>query len=105
MTNKELAVQLLNMIDRTNPQTDIMISTVMRLLDEPEQTEPVEEKKEPVQKAPAKKPKNAAPKKELDWGKAKACFDAGWDLAKIADEIGCTVAGVKYHFKKEGLLK
>lgn len=33
-------------------------------------------------------------RKKLDWGKIKALHDAGWSHAKIADEMGCTVATV-----------
>ena len=104
MTNKELAIHLIKLLKVKDGQDMVLIDAVIKLLGEtdPEQTHP---KAEPVKakKEPAKK--TASKKKDIDWGKGKACFNAGWDLAKIADELGCSVQGVKYHFQKEGLLK
>lgn len=107
MTNKEMAIELLNMIPGDDEQTQTLISAAMRLLKEPDPEAPsikAPAKPEPKQEsaAPVKK---RGPRKKLDWGKAKACYAAGWDIAKIADELGCTSQAVRLHFQKEGLLK
>lgn len=52
---------------------------------------------------PEKKPKNKAVPKGLDHGKIIALRKAGWSVAKIADEMQCTQASIKYHLDKEGI--
>ena len=42
-------------------------------------------------------------RKPFDAGKMKALLDGGWPVAKIADEMGCSVATIYDHMKKEGL--
>ena len=87
MTNKELAIELLDMIPRDDVKTAVLINAVMRLLDEPDQAEPKVKKK-------------TGRKKEIDWGKADACRKAGWSVPKIADELKCSEAAVYNHFKE-----
>lgn len=48
---------------------------------------------------PAPKPKNY---KGLDVGKIKALRNAGWSLAKIADEMGCAPQTVANKLKEVG---
>lgn len=72
------------------------------------------EKPEPVEPAPEKKPGRPKKKKEdpepekvipLDRGKIKALYTAGWSMAKIADEMGCTYQRIDQILKEEGLKK
>ena len=54
---------------------------------------------------PSKDKPKAAPKKRkpFDTGKMKACLNAGRSVAWIAEEMGCSVATIYDHMKKEGL--
>ena len=48
--------------------------------------------------------KNGRPLKgELDDGKIKALREAGWSVAKIADEFGCVEQTIYNHLKDIGL--
>jgi DNA invertase Pin-like site-specific DNA recombinase len=48
--------------------------------------------------------KNGRPiKGELDDGKIKALREAGWSVAKIADEFGCVEQTIYNHLKDMGL--
>ena len=48
--------------------------------------------------------KNGRPiKGELDDGKIKALREAGWSVAKIADEFGCVEQTIYNHLKDIGL--
>ena len=60
---------------------------------------------EPAPSKPKKEAPKPAPKKRkpFDTGKMKALLDGGWPVAKIADEMGCSVATIYDHMKKEGL--
>ena len=60
---------------------------------------------EPAPSKPKKEAPKAAPKKRkpFDTGKMKALLDGGWPVAKIADEMGCSVGTIYDHMKKEGL--
>lgn len=72
------------------------------------------EKPKPAEPAPEKKPGRPKKKKEdpepekvipLDRGKIKALYTAGWSMAKIADEMGCTYQRIDQILKEEGLKK
>ena len=59
-------------------------------------------------KATASPTAKAQPKgrrKAIDWPKAEACRKAGWDYAKIADELGCSYNSVYNHFNTKGATK
>ena len=60
---------------------------------------------EPTPSKPKKETAKPAPKKRkpFDTGKMKALLDGGWPVAKIADEMGCSVGTIYDHMKKEGL--
>lgn len=79
---------------------------------------PIKEEKKEEPKAPALKvevveEKKAEPKKAtkkatgrkstVDKGKIKACFEGGWPIAKIADEMGLDKSTITYHLKNMGL--
>lgn len=78
-----------------------------------ENPEPVVPEKEEAP-APKKKPGRPKKKKEepepekvipLDRGKIKALYTAGWSMAKIADEMGCTYQRIDQILKEEGMKK
>ena len=48
------------------------------------------------EKPAAEKPKE----KKLDHGKIIACHKAGWPVAKIADEVGCSGPTVRAHITR-----
>ena len=55
-----------------------------------------------------KKPKGSTAHKRLDVGKIMALYNAGWNLPKIADEMGVATTTIHYHIKKlrqEGKVK
>jgi len=57
----------------------------------------------PKPKAEKKAKVKPAGKPEIDEGKIRVLKAAGWSVAKIADEIGCSEQTVANHLKKEGL--
>lgn len=67
---------------------------------EEEQTEPIQEEpkeEEPVKKAPRKR------SKPLDKGKVGALYKAGWNVAKIADEMRCNQSSIYRVIREMGL--
>ena len=99
MTNKEMAVELLNLISADDPKKKVLVDAVLFLLDEPEKT-PAPSKKPDEPKA---EPKKRGRKPSIDWGKAKACRKAGWSVPKIADELQCSEQTIYAKFKEEGI--
>lgn len=60
--------------------------------------EPEPEKSKPKKATKTKPKKKEEPKpKNIDVGKLWALRDAGWSVAKIADELRCTENNVRYH--------
>ena len=62
--------------------------------------------KAPVQTPAAVETADATPKptrRAIDWKKAQALRDAGWDYKKIADEIGSTYASVYAKLNKKSI--
>lgn len=51
-------------------------------------------------KEPEAKPSKRGRKRKFDLGKAKACYDLGWPLKKIAEELGCTEQTVRNNLAK-----
>ena len=58
-----------------------------------------EEVEKAVVKANAKARRDA-----IDYGKVRALWDAKWNVAKIADEIGCSEQSIRNYLKKEGII-
>lgn len=75
--------------------------------EKPETSEPAPEP-EPKKK-PGRQKKKEDPEPEqvipLDRGKIKALYTAGWSMAKIADEMGCTYQRIDQILKEEGMKK
>lgn len=72
-------------IDRALPaQPTMRISTSPAIIETPE-----------TPKAAIRK----APRKEVDWGKAKALRDAGWSYDKIGEELRISGVTVSAHLK------
>lgn len=96
ITNIDVVKDLLKYIGEDIERDKILAKTCMDLLDEAE-----------PKATPKAEPKPAEPKKKprVDHGKICACYKAGWSIAKIADEVGCTDASVRLHLKQEGLIK
>ena len=61
----------------------------------------------PVKEQKPKPENKQEPKKtgrpKLDTGKMVACRKAGWSIAKIADEMGCTQQTVANHLHEAGV--
>ena len=83
--------------DRVLAQAAIVI--LGRLI--PPQPEP-----EPVpdpEPEPKPKPEKTRGRKPFDTGKLRALRNAGWSVAKIADEMGVSEQTIRNHMKKEGI--
>lgn len=74
-----------------------------------EKPKPAEPASEPKPKKKPGRPKKKDPEPEkvipLDRGKIKALYTAGWSMAKIADEMGCTYQRIDQILKEEGAKK
>ncbi len=70
-------------------------------------TDDKEEEPEPVQEVPEAEPAKPAPKKTprkiIDKGKVGALYKAGWNVAKIADEMRCNQSTIYKTIKELGL--
>ena len=63
---------------------------VVRIRGSEKPTEPKKPKPKPV----------PVERKKLDHGKILALSEAGWSVAKIADEMGCSEQSVRNHLEK-----
>ena len=99
MTNIEIIKELIKLVEPKTAGEDAIINAILALLDREEtatvKTAPAKTKtvSAPV---PAKKPGR---KSSIDWGKAEACYNAGWSIPKIADELKCSDQTIRNHFK------
>lgn len=105
MTERKVLQTLLRTMGSNSELNEALRYACLAILDKgEEEPEPVPEEKkqepkpEPKAKEPAKKTKKA-----LDVGKMVACYKAGWSMAKIADELGCTPQTVANNLKKAGV--
>lgn len=97
MTNIDIAIKLINVMDPSSVTDEAIKQAVLALLAE------AEPKATPKPKAAAQK--ETKPKKKVDHGKICALYKANWSVAAIADEMGCTTVAIRQHLKKEGLIK
>lgn len=89
--NNELIKALINEMEPAAVK-----KAVLALLDQ-------EAPKAKEQKPAAKKA--GSKKKPFDTGKAVACYNAGWSIAKIADELGTSDPTVRKHLKDAGAIQ
>jgi len=89
MTNIEIVRTLINAMDTSSVQDEAIKQAVLALLDH-------EPKKAETKKTGRKK-------KSIDMGKAKACRQAGWSFAKIADELGVSEMTIRKHLNEAGV--
>lgn len=85
--------------DRVLAQAAIVI--LGRLIPPQPEPEPVPEP-DPEPK-PEPKPQKKRKRQPFDTGKLKALRNAGWSVAKIADEMRVAEQTVRNHMKKEGI--
>ena len=97
MSNVEIAIKLINVMDPSSVTDEAIKQAVLALLAE------AEPKAEP--KKAAAKPKTATKRKKIDWPKAEACRKAGWDYQQIADELGTSYNTVYLHFRNKEATK
>lgn len=95
MNNLEMAMKLIDLIGVDQKQNEILKAAIKRLLADVDNVKTTEKA---AVKAESKKAKPTVRKKPIDWPKAEACRKAGWDYAKIADELGCAYQTVYNHF-------
>ena len=97
MNNIEIIKMLINALDSTGVQDEAIKTAALALLDNIKVAPKQEQPKEPK---PAKSSKPSG-RKGIDHGKIIALHNAGWPVAKIADEMGISVQTVHNHLKKE----
>lgn len=98
MSNVEIAVKLINVMEPASVTDEAIKQAVLALLGE------AEPKAEPKDK-PKAKPSAETKRPKVDHGKICATYKAGWPIKEIAKEIGASEGTVRYHLQKEGLIK
>lgn len=98
MEKKELIKALFEAITPKTELDEAIKRTIILLLDEPD-PKPAKAKPEEKKTEPKKK------RKPFDTGKMRVLLEGGWDVPKIADEMGVTTQTIYAHMKKEGLVK
>ena len=93
MKTSEVIRQLLNTMGPLDPKDEAIRISIIAVLDRSVKTT---DKPEAVSEKKTKK----RGRKPFDIGKAKACKDAGWSVAKIADEMGVSEQTVRNNLAK-----
>ena len=94
MKTSEVIRQLINTMGPLDPKDEAIRIGIIAILDR--SAKATEQKPEAV---PEKKTKKRG-RPPFDIGKAKACKDAGWSIAKIADEMGVSEQTVRNNLAK-----
>ena len=93
MKTTEVIKQLLLQIETDDPKNEALIAAIVTILN----------KCEAKTEEPKKRGRPPGSKKPFDIGKAKACREAGWSIAKIADEMRVSTATVSTKLKEAGI--
>ncbi len=97
MTNVEIIKMLINALDTNGVSEEANKQAALALLDNLK----VAPKKETTVPEKVSKPSAGSKRSGIDHGKIVALHEAGWSVAKIADEMGTTSVTVRNHLKKE----
>lgn len=99
MKNIDVLRELFMAMDDLSPRNEALRYGIIAVLDKIQGVEP---KPEPEKKeAKRGRPAGSTTKREpFNTGKAKACRDAGWSIAKIADEMRVSEQTVRNHLAK-----
>ena len=107
MTERKVLQTLLKTMGSNSELNEALRYACLAILDKGEEEPEPEPEPVPEENKPESKPKQKEPakktKKKLDVGKMAACYKAGWSLAKIADELGCSPQTVANNLKKAGV--
>ena len=90
MKTSEVIRQLINTMGPLDPKDEAIRIGIIAVLDRSVKA---------PEAVPEKKTKKRG-RKPFDIGKAKACKDAGWSIAKIADEMGVSEQTVRNNLAK-----
>lgn len=108
MTNIDIVKELLRQAYQSESETDIrkLLGACIAIMDvtfedEKPQSEPSADTdpQEPAEKAPDEGTKKPG-RRPLDTGKLKALREAGWPVAKIANEMGVTEQTIRNYITK-----
>lgn len=96
MSNTEIAIKLIKVMEPASVTDEAIKQAVLALLGG------AEPKAKPKK---ADEPKKEKPTKKLDHGKICATYKAGWPIKEIAKEVDASEGAIRYHLQKEGLIK
>ena len=99
MNNIEIVKTLLDGMGKTVEADKTLAAACIVLLDE------VMTDKKPVTKTKKTESTKKTAHKGLDHGKICALYKANWSIKAIAEEMDSNDATIRYHLKKEGLIK
>ena len=91
MIRSEVVAHLLKQMTDLDPKNEALRLAIISVLGEKK----VKADKETDDAEPIDKVKRKRGRKPFDIGKAKACRDAGWSIAKIADEMSVSEQTVR----------
>ena len=91
MTRSEVVAHLLKQMTDLDPKNEALKLAIISVLGEKK----AKADKETDDAEPTDKVKRKRGRKPFDIGKAKACRDAGWSIAKIADEMSVSEQTVR----------
>lgn len=105
MTKHEAIKKLITLFGPDAETNEAIKLAMIALVDALDEAEPAKPK--PKEKKTEAKPKKTAPKKRkpFDNGKMRVLLEGGWEVSKIADEMGVTTQTIYKHMKEEGLVK
>lgn len=99
MKTIEVIKQLLLQMSSEDPKDEALKCAIITILNKSE-TKSEAKTEEPKKRG---RPAGSKSKKPFDIGKAKACREAGWSIAKIADEMRVSTSTVSTKLKEAGV--